>query len=54
LDVGISGSKDTRSQLDAMMRQAEARKLDVIAVWKLDRVGRSLRHLVDTLENWKP
>ena len=26
-----------------------ARKLDVIAVWKLDRFGRSLRHLVDAL-----
>jgi DNA invertase Pin-like site-specific DNA recombinase len=32
-----------------MMRQAKARTLDVIAVWKLDRFGRSLRHLVDTL-----
>jgi DNA invertase Pin-like site-specific DNA recombinase len=49
VDMGVSGSKDTRPQLDAMMRQAKARKLDVIAVWKLDRFGRSLRHLVDTL-----
>jgi DNA invertase Pin-like site-specific DNA recombinase len=49
VDLGVSGSKDTRPQLDAMMRQAKARKLDVIAVWKLDRFGRSLRHLVDTL-----
>jgi len=32
-----------------MMRLAKARKLDVIAVWKLDRFGRSLRHLVDAL-----
>ena len=31
------------------MRLAKARKLDVIAVWKLDRFGRSLRHLVDAL-----
>jgi DNA invertase Pin-like site-specific DNA recombinase len=49
VDVGISGSKDMRPQLDALLRQAKARKLDVIAVWKLDRFGRSLRHLVDTL-----
>jgi DNA invertase Pin-like site-specific DNA recombinase len=49
VDVGVSGSKASRPQLDAMMRLAKARKLDVIAVWKLDRFGRSLRHLVDTL-----
>jgi DNA invertase Pin-like site-specific DNA recombinase len=39
----------SRPQLDAMMRQAKTRKLDLIAVWKLDRFGRSLRHLVDAL-----
>ena len=53
VDVGISGSKDSRPQLDAMLRLAKARKLDVIAVWKLDRFGRSLRHLVDALEELK-
>ena len=50
VDKGVSGSKDTRPQLDEMMRLAKSRKLDVIAVWKLDRFGRSLRHLVNTLE----
>ena len=49
VDKGVSGSKDSRPQLDAMMRLAKARKIDVIAVWKLDRFGRSLRHLVDAL-----
>jgi DNA invertase Pin-like site-specific DNA recombinase len=49
VDVGVSGSKDSRPQLDAMMRLAKTRKVDVIAVWKLDRFGRSLRHLVDAL-----
>jgi len=50
VDVGVSGSKDSRRpQLDAMMRLAKARKLGVIAFWKLDRFGRSLRHLVDPL-----
>jgi DNA invertase Pin-like site-specific DNA recombinase len=49
VDEGVSGSRDSRPQLDAMMRLAKARKLDVIAVWKLDRFGRSLRHLVDAL-----
>ena len=49
VDIGVSGSKDSRPQLDATMRLAKSRKLDVIAVWKLDRFGRSLRHLVDAL-----
>jgi len=53
VDVGVSGSKDSRPQLDAMLRLAKARKLDVIAVWKLDRFGRSLRHLVDALAELK-
>jgi DNA invertase Pin-like site-specific DNA recombinase len=53
VDVGVSGSKDSRPQLDAMLRLAKARKLDVIAVWKLDRFGRSLRHLVDELAELK-
>lgn len=53
VDVGVSGSKDSRPQLDAMMRLAKTRKLDVIAIWKLDRFGRSLRHLVDSLEELK-
>src|ERR1039458_1552591 len=53
VDVGVSGSKDSRPQLDNMMRLAKTRKLDVIAVWKLDRFGRSLRHLVDTLAELK-
>jgi DNA invertase Pin-like site-specific DNA recombinase len=49
VDVGVSGSNSSRPQLDAMMRLAKARKVDVIAVWKLDRFGRSLRHLVNAL-----
>jgi len=49
VDVGVSGSKDSRPKLDEMMRLAKARKLDTVAVWKLDRFGRSLRHLVDAM-----
>jgi DNA invertase Pin-like site-specific DNA recombinase len=45
----MSGSKDSRPQLDAMMKLAKARKLDAIVVWKLDRFGRSLRHLVNAI-----
>jgi putative DNA-invertase from lambdoid prophage Rac len=44
-----SGSKDRRPQLDTMMQLAKQRKVDVIVVWKLDRFGRSLKHLVNAL-----
>ena len=36
---------------DKMMADAHARKFDGIAVWKLDRLGRSLKHLVTTIED---
>jgi putative DNA-invertase from lambdoid prophage Rac len=49
VDEGVSGSKDSRPQLNRMMADAKARKLDVILCWKLDRFGRSLRHLVNSL-----
>jgi DNA invertase Pin-like site-specific DNA recombinase len=45
-DHGVSGSKETRKSLDLMLEAARRRKIDVIAVWALDRLGRSLRHLV--------
>jgi predicted site-specific integrase-resolvase len=50
-DLGISGSKDSRPQLNRMLEDAHARKFDAIAVWKLDRLGRSLKHLVTTIED---
>ena len=35
VDVGVSGSKSSRPQLDRLMRDARLRRVDVIAVWKL-------------------
>lgn len=48
-DAGISGSKgrDKRPGLDSMMKDASRGKFDVIMAWKLDRLGRSLQHLLD-------
>ena len=53
VDVGVSGTKTSRPQLDRLMRDARLRRVDVIAVWKLDRFGRSLRHLVEALGELK-
>ncbi len=52
LDEGISGAKSKRPALDQLMADAHRRAFDVVLVWKLDRLGRSLGHLirvVDTL-----
>ena len=49
IDRGVSGSKDSRPALNRMMADACTRKFDAIVVWKLDRFGRSLRHLVNAL-----
>jgi len=47
VDHGVSGTKDSRPALDAMLTAARRRRLDVILITKLDRLGRSLRHLVN-------
>ncbi len=49
VDAGISGSQDSRPELDALLKAAHQRKFDVLLTWKLDRLGRSLKHLVNTL-----
>ncbi len=49
-DEGISGTKGDRPALKLLMEAARKRKIDVILVWKLDRFGRSVNHLVNTLE----
>ena len=50
VDNGISGTKDRRPQLDRLLDAARKRQIDLILVWKLDRFGRSLKQLVNSLE----
>lgn len=49
VDHGISGTKDDRPQLNALMGMVKKRKVDVVLVWRFDRFARSLRHLVNAL-----
>lgn len=49
VDIGISGSKDSRPFLNKLMADAHQRAFDVLLVWKLDRFGRSLKHLVNAI-----
>jgi putative DNA-invertase from lambdoid prophage Rac len=50
VDSGVSGAKDRRPALDALLRDAKRRRFDVLVCWRLDRLGRNLRHLVTMLE----
>jgi DNA invertase Pin-like site-specific DNA recombinase len=50
IDQGISGSTPRRPHLDALLKAARRRKFDAIVCWKLDRLGRSLAHLVTLLD----
>lgn len=47
-DEGISGAKDRdqRPAFDRLLKGANRRSFDVIAAWSVDRLGRSLQHLV--------
>src|SRR5947209_12518646 len=52
VDAGISGSKDSRPELNRLMADAHKRRFDVVAVWKFDRFARSVSHLLRALENF--
>ena len=49
IDQGVSGSKESRPQLNQLMADAHRRNFDAVLVWKIDRFGRSLKHLVNAL-----
>ena len=53
VDHGISGAKarDKRPSYDRMLKEASRRKFDVVMAWAIDRMGRSLRDLIDTIEH---
>ena len=51
VDEGVSGVKESRPALDQILADARAGNLDVIAVWRLDRLGRDLRHLLAVCED---
>jgi DNA invertase Pin-like site-specific DNA recombinase len=50
VDEGISGTTDKRPALAGLMTAVKGRKVDVVVVVAFDRFGRSVRHLVESLE----
>ena len=52
-DHGISGTKERRPALDALMADARKRKFAMVLVWRFDRFARSTKHLVTSLEEFQ-
>jgi len=54
-DHGISGAKgrDKRPAFDRLWKDITRRKVDIVMAWSVDRLGRSLQHLVGFLEHLK-
>ncbi len=55
VDAGVSGAKTSRPALDRLLADAREGRVDVVAIWKLDRLARSVSHLLelaDSLNAW--
>jgi len=53
VDVGISGAKDSRPELNRLMADAHRRAIDIVVCWKFDRFARSVSHLLKALETFR-
>lgn len=53
VDIGISGTKEKRPELDRLIADAHRGRFDAVAVWKFDRFARSVSHLLRALETFQ-
>jgi DNA invertase Pin-like site-specific DNA recombinase len=53
VDVGISGAKEKRPELDRLIADAHRRNFDAVVVWRFDRFARSVSHLLRALETFR-
>ncbi len=53
VDQGISGSVESRPELNRLMADARKRRFDVVACWRFDRFARSTKHLLLALEEFR-
>ena len=53
VDVGFSGAKEKRPELDRLMADAHRRRFDAVLCWKFDRFARSVSHLIRALETFR-
>lgn len=52
-DEGVSGTKDRRPALDALMEDARKRRFDAVLCWRFDRFARSTKHLISALDEFR-
>ena len=52
-DAGVSGAKDSRPAFDEMLKDMRLYKFNCVVISKLDRIGRSLKHLLSLFEEFK-
>lgn len=52
VDQGVSGAKEKRPALDELQKDAHRGKFEIVAIWKLDRMARSTRHLLNLSEEF--
>ena len=52
VDQGVSGAKDRRPALDQLVADVRCHRVQAVVCWRLDRLGRNLRHLVMLLDDW--
>jgi DNA invertase Pin-like site-specific DNA recombinase len=53
VDKGISGAKERRPALDQLLSDCKKRAVDCVVVYRYDRFARSLRQLVNALEDFR-
>src|SRR5438309_4072829 len=53
VDAGICGTRERRPELDRMLAACRRRQVDAVAVYRYDRFARSLRQLVNALEEFR-
>jgi DNA invertase Pin-like site-specific DNA recombinase len=53
VDIGESGAKDSRPQLNELMAAGRKRQFDAVIVWRFDRFARSTKHLLLALEEFR-
>ena len=53
VDLGVSGSRERRPELDRLVAAGRRRLIDAIVVYRYDRFARSLRQLVNALEEFR-